>query len=61
MHRPCVMRSIVKTVRSGADASRRGRNREQREADEDAEPAVDMRAEEADDETGDRHAHGAWH
>ena len=43
----------------GRARQQRGRDREQDEAHENAEPPVDVRAEEADHEPGDRHAHGA--
>ena len=44
----------------GRARQQRGRDREQDQAQENAEPAVDMRAEEADHEAGDRHAHACW-
>ena len=43
----------------GGARQQRGGDREQDQADENAEPAVDMRAQEADHEPRDRHAHGA--
>ena len=52
------MRRIVNTVRS-ARGEQCGRNREQDQADENAEPAVDAWAQKADHEPRDRHAHGA--
>jgi hypothetical protein len=43
----------------GGARQQRGGNREQNQAQENAEPAVDVRAQEADHEPRDRHAHGA--
>ncbi len=42
----------------GRVREQRGRDRKQNKAQQNAEPAVDMRAEEADHEAGNRHAHG---
>ncbi|MHC2369396.1 hypothetical protein ACVIQT_004044 [Bradyrhizobium diazoefficiens] len=41
------------------DRQQARRHRQQREAEQDAGPPVDMRAEEADDEASNRHAEGA--
>ena len=53
------MRRIVNTVRSGALASSVVGIASRTRLDENAEPAVDMRAQETDHEPRDRHAHGA--
>ena len=59
MHRPWSDAQEREDGEIGRDREQRGRDREQGQAEEDAEPAVDMRAEKADHESGDRHAHGA--
>ena len=41
------------------DGQQGGRDRENRKAEEDAEPPVDVPAEQADHQAGDRHSHGA--
>ena len=56
MNSPWTTRSSAKTVRLGAKASERGRDRQDQQAEADRALALDACAERADQQPGDRHA-----